>query len=74
MQTLTFHKARIFLLVDLREFFSDLGSRGQKKRKKSSENDQLTGHFQSLFFSVDWSFSESFFSELFFFNISRNKQ
>ena len=27
-------------------FFSDLGSVG---RKKSSENDQLTGHFQSFF-------------------------
>ena len=40
-------------------FFSDLGSRERKKKnKKSSENDQLTGHFQS------------FFSELFF-NISR---
>ena len=24
-------KARIFLLVDLRDFFSDLGSGGQKK-------------------------------------------
>ena len=34
--------ARIFLLVDLLDFFSDLGSRGRKK--KSSENDQLTGH------------------------------
>ena len=39
-----------FLLVDLRDFFSDLGSGGQKKYKKSSENDQLTGHFQSFFF------------------------
>ena len=38
-------------------FFSDLGSRGRKKiNKKSSENDQLTGHFQRFFF---------------FFNISR---
>ena len=43
-------KARIFLLVDLREFFSDLGrGGGRKKNKKSSENDQLTGHFQSFF-------------------------
>ena len=42
---------QIFLLVDLREFFSDLGSGGRKKNKlKSSENDQLTGHFQSFFF------------------------
>ena len=51
-------QARIFLLVDLREFlfrFRDEGK--EKKGKKSSENDQLTGHFQSLFF----------FSELFFF-------
>ena len=31
--------------------------------RKSSENDQLTGHIQSFF---DWSFSEGFFSELFF--------
>ena len=30
---------------------SDLGSEGTKiKNKKSSENDQLTGHFQSFFF------------------------
>ena len=51
-------KARIFLIVDLREFFSDLRSRGTEKEinKKSSENDQLTGHFQSFFI----------------FNISRN--
>ena len=32
-------------------FFSDLGS-GDEKKKKSSENDQLTGHFQSFFFSL----------------------
>ena len=47
-------KARIFLLVDLRELFSDIGLRDAKK--KSSENDQLTDHFQSfscfLFFFV----------------------
>ena len=36
-------KARMFLLVDLREFFSDLGLGGG--RKKSSENDQLTFFF-----------------------------
>ena len=43
--------ARSFLLVDLRDFFSDLGlGRGDEKtNKKSSENDQLTGHFQSFF-------------------------
>ena len=48
----------IFLSVDLREVFSDLGSGGEKKRrKKSSENDQLTGHFQSFFsFSVFFHF------------------
>ena len=44
-------QARILLLVDLRDFFSGLGSGGQEKNKqKSSENDQLTGHFQSFFF------------------------
>ena len=32
-----------------------------KKEEKSSENDQLTGHFQSFFFLVNWSFSELFF-------------
>ena len=36
----------VFLLVDLRDFFSDLEC-GDKK--KSSENDQLTGHFQRFF-------------------------
>ena len=40
-------RPEFFLLVDLREFFSDLGSRD----KKSSENDQLTGHFPSSFLS-----------------------
>ena len=54
---------QIFLLVDLRDF-SDLGSGGrEKKKKKSSENAQLTGHFQG-FFS---------FSELFFFLISQEQ-
>ena len=48
-------KARIFLLVDLRDFFfqnlfSDFGSRG--RTKNSSENDQLAGHFQSFFFNI----------------------
>ena len=59
------HKARIFLLVDFRDFFSDLGSGGRKKikKKKSSENDQLTGHFQSFFFVI--------FRAFFSFNISR---
>ena len=41
----------MFLLVDLRESFSDLGGGGttKKERKKSSENGQLTGYFQSFF-------------------------
>ena len=46
---LTEHLGQNFLLVDLQDFFSDLGSRG---RKKSAENDQLTGHFQRLFFFI----------------------
>ena len=37
-----YKKARMFLLVDLQEFFSDLGLGG---RKKSSENDQLIFNF-----------------------------
>ena len=47
-------KAGIFLLVDIWEFFVRfrVGGGGTKKNKqKSSENDQLTGHFQSFFFS-----------------------
>ena len=43
-------KARIFSLVDLRDFLSDWGGGGGRK-KNSSENDQLTGHFQSFFFN-----------------------
>ena len=58
-----FCKARIFLLVDLWDFFSDLGS-GDEKKKKSYENDQLTCHFQSFFF--DLSFSELFSFRAFF--------
>ena len=50
-------RPEIFLLVDLRDFFSDLGSEGRKK--KSSENDQLTGHFQSLFFLSFFYFHEN---------------
>ena len=30
------NKARIFLLVDLRDFFTDLGSRGRKKNNKKA--------------------------------------
>ena len=41
----------MFLLVDLREIFFRIGSGGRKKKekKKGSENDQSTGHFQSFF-------------------------
>ena len=52
-----------FLLVELRDFFFRFrfGGIDKKSKKKSSENDQLTGN---------WSFSEPFFpfffSELFF--------
>ena len=38
-----------FLLVDLRDFFFRFRVGG---RKKSSENDQLTGQFQSLFYFI----------------------
>ena len=40
---------QIFLLVDLGDFFSDLGLGG---REKNSENDQLTCHFQGCFFLI----------------------
>ena len=44
-------QARIFLLVDLRDFFFRFRvGRTKKNKQKSSENDQLTGHFQSFFF------------------------
>ena len=46
-------KARTFLLVDLRDFFSDslVQGRGtEKKKKKSSENYQLTFFFFFFFF------------------------
>ena len=63
------NKARIFLLVDLRDFFSDLGLRGRKKRKEK----------KLWKWPVNWSFSELlfllFFQSVFFFffflNISR---
>ena len=46
-----FRRARIFLLVDLREKNFRFRVEGkEKKQKKSSENDQSTGHFQSFFF------------------------
>ena len=33
-------------------FFPDLGLGDGKERKKSYENDQLTGHFQSFFYFI----------------------
>ena len=60
-------EARIFLLVDLRDIFFRFWVGGRKKiKQKSSENDQLTGHFQDFFFFF---FFRAFF--FFFFNISR---
>ena len=39
------------LFVDLRDFFTDIGSVGVKTKKCSkNEDDQLTGHFQRFFF------------------------
>ena len=51
-------KARFFLLVDndFWDFFRFRSGGRKKIKKKSSENDQLTGHFQSFFF-----FSRAFF-------------
>ena len=41
----------MILLVDLQEFFFRFRvGRTKKNKLKSSENDQLTGHFQSFFF------------------------
>ena len=57
------NKARIFLLVGLWIFFYILIGPGDEK--KCSENDQLTGHFQSFFIYFFY-----FFFNLFF-NISR---
>ena len=60
------HKARIFLLVDLREFFFRFRVGGTKKNK-----------IKKLWkWPVNWSFSELFFffSDLFFFLISPEKQ
>ena len=49
------YRPDFFYLLIYGNFFSDLG---WGDRIKSSENDQLTGHFQSFFF---FSFSEHFF-------------
>ena len=46
-------KARSFLLVNLHVFFIRFRVGGRKKKKKSSENDQLTGHIQSFFSSPE---------------------
>ena len=66
-------KAKIFLLVDLRETFFRFRVGGTKKNKiKSSENDQLTGHFQIFFFFFFFNFFFSFFFS--FFLLSPEKQ
>ena len=66
-----FHiRPEFFYLLIYGNFFSDLGSGGRKKiLKKSSENDQLTGHFQSFFFFFFFFFFQYF--ESFFFLISQ---
>ena len=45
----TFCLGQNFLWVDLQGNFPDLVVGGDEKKIKSSENDQLTGHFQSFF-------------------------
>ena len=57
-----FFRPDFFLLVDLRDFFFRFRVWGTKKKKKSSENDQSTGHFKGFFFYI---------FRAFFFNISR---
>ena len=43
-------RPEFFLLVDVRDFYFRSMVEGWKKNKwKSSENDQLNGHFQSFF-------------------------
>ena len=63
VENLTFRPDFFYKLI-YGKFFSDLESEDEKKKNKSSENDQLTGHFQSF----------SFFSELFLSLISPEKQ
>ena len=75
-------KEGCFLLFDLPHFFSDLGSgdgkkalimTSQKRKIKSSESDQLTGHFQSD--QLTGHFQSFFsFSELFLNIYLQNKQ
>ena len=43
-------KAKNFYSLIYGKFFSDLIGSGGRKKKKSSENDQVTGNFQSFFF------------------------
>ena len=59
MFQLSLYKARIFLLVDLWDFFFRRRVGGRKKSSENdqltasfSEHDQLTGHFQSFFFNI----------------------
>ena len=50
-------KARFFLLVDLRDFFSDLGSGGRKKiNKKALKMTSKLVIFRAFFFSELFSF------------------
>ena len=45
-----FAQSRIFLLVDLQDFYFRFRVwGGDEEEEKSSENDQLTVHFQSFF-------------------------
>ena len=60
------YKARIFLLVDLGDFFSDLGSGGRKKINKkalkmTSELVIFRAFFFHFFFFLFYLFSELFF-------------
>ena len=50
-------KARIFLLVDLWEFFFRFRVGGMKNKR--SENEQSTGHFQSFFLKINISRTNS---------------
>ena len=63
-------RPEFFYYLIYENFFSDLGSGDEKKKKNSSENEQLTGHFQSFFL---FSFSELFFIMSFFYIISLEK-
>ena len=52
MYTESLVRPDIVLLIDLRESFFRLRVGGGVKKKKNSENDQLTGHFQSFFCNI----------------------